>query len=142
VEQNLLKLNRVAGDRGQSPRKFNINGHVLIDQIAMDQLQDILHDFVDTERMLSHLAFFQPQAQATDDFAGALVFTYDLIKNFLDLGEVGAAVRKDTLRSLRVAEYGGERQAKLVRKRARKFAQRENAREVRHFVAVTRRLLF
>ena len=59
----------------------------------------------------------------------------------LDLGEVGAAVRKDPLRSLRVTEDGGERQAKLVRKRARKFAQRENARQVRHFVTVTRRLL-
>ena len=113
---------------GQIPSEFNINGDVLIDQVAMDQLQDILHDFVDTERMLLHLAFFQPLAQALDDFAGALVFAYDVIKDFAHLGEVGAAVRKDSLRSLRVAEDGAERQAKLVCNRARKFAQRRHAR--------------
>src|SRR4030095_4522392 len=98
-------------------------------EIAADQLQGIIYNFVDIDRTLLYLAFFQPQAQAMDDFAGALIFTCDFVKNFLDLGEVGAAVRKDPLRSLRVAEDGGERQAKLVRKRTKKIATSGNARE-------------
>ena len=35
-----------------------------------------------------------------------------------------------------------ERQGKLVRKRAREFAQHRHPREVRHLVAMTRRLQF
>src|SRR5436309_10047927 len=71
-----------------------------------------------------------------------IVFAYDVIKNVAHLGEVGVAAREEPLRSLRVAEDGGERQAKLVRKRAGKFAQRRHAREVRQLVALTRRLQF
>jgi hypothetical protein len=92
--------------------------------------------------MLPHLVFFQPLAQAADDFASAFVFAYDFIKNFLHRGEVGLAIRKNPLCSLRVTENSAERQAKLVRNRARKFAQRGNAREMRHLIALTRRLLF
>jgi hypothetical protein len=55
---------------------------------------------------------------------------------------VDLAVCEDPPRSLRVGEDGAERQAKLVRNRARKFAQRGNAREMRHLIALTRRLLF
>jgi hypothetical protein len=36
--------------------------------------------------MLLHVAFFQPLAQAVDDFAGAPVFAYDFIKNFPEIG--------------------------------------------------------
>jgi hypothetical protein len=71
--------------------------------------------------MLLHLAFFKPQPQAADDFAGALIFAYDVIKNFWQLSQVDGAVCEDPLRSLRIAENGAERQVKLVRNRARKF---------------------
>src|SRR5438046_9487672 len=108
----------------------------------MHQLQDILHNLVDTERMLLHLALFQQQAQAPDDFAGALVLADDVIENFAHLGDVGLAVGENSLRSLRVTKDGAERQVKFVGNRARKFAERGHAREVRQLVALTRRLLF
>src|SRR5206468_11859277 len=92
--------------------------------------------------MLLHLVFFQPLAQAVDDFGSALVFAYDVIKNGAHLGQIGMAIRQEPLRSLRVAENRAERQVKLVRDRARKFAQRGNAREMRQLVAMTRSLLF
>ena len=59
--------------------------------------------------MLLHFAFFQQQSQAADDFAGAFVFAYDFIKNFLNLGEVALAIREDSLGSLRITEDGAER---------------------------------
>src|SRR5262245_58940529 len=90
--------------------------------------------------MLLDLAFFQPQAQAADDLAGVLVFAYNVIKNFAQLVEIGIAVCEDPLCSLRVAENGAKRQVKLVRKRARKFAQRGHPREMRHLTTLTRRL--
>src|SRR6266481_7941433 len=120
VKQNLLKLNRVAGDRGQILREFKIHGDLLIQQIATHQLQNIAYNFVDTERMLLHLAFFQQKTQAADHFGSTLVFAYNFIKNFGKLGEVGVAVREDSLASLRVEEDGAEREVKFVRKRARK----------------------
>src|SRR5436309_10074090 len=92
--------------------------------------------------MLVYLVFFQPLAQAADDFGSALVFAYDVIKNGAHLGQIGMAIRQEPLRSLRVAENRTERQVKLVRDRARKFAQRGNAREMRHLVAMTRCLQF
>src|SRR5437867_11189028 len=92
--------------------------------------------------MLLHLVFFQPLAQAANDFGGARVFAYVVINNGAHLGLVGIAIRQDPLGSLRVAKNRAERQAKLVRNRARQFAQRGNAREMRQLVALTRRLLF
>src|SRR5205823_10224143 len=111
-------------------------------EIATEQSQDILHNVVDPERMLLHFAFFQPQTQAANDFASTFILAYHFIKNFAQFGVVDLAVCEDPLRSLRVAEDGAERQAKLVRNRARKFAQRGNAREMRQLVALTRRLQF
>src|SRR5437867_3282613 len=64
--------------------------------------------------MLLHLVFFQPLAQAADDFGGARVFAYDVINNGAHLGPVGIAIRQDPLGSLRVAKNRAERQAKLA----------------------------
>src|SRR2546421_1840379 len=96
-------------------------------EIATEQSQDILHNVVDPERMLLHFAFFQPQTQAANDFASTFILAYHFIKNFAQFGVVDLAVREDPLRSLRVAEDGAERQVKLVRNRARKFAQHRAA---------------
>src|SRR5207253_925524 len=74
VDQDLLMLHRVAGDGGQISRQFSIHTDVLTDEIGTDQLQDIPHNLVYTERMLLHLAFLQPQAQPANDFGGTLVF--------------------------------------------------------------------
>src|SRR5262249_26987274 len=116
------KLDRVAGDGGQIRRELSSHGDILTDEIRTDQVQDVLYNFVDTERIVLHPALFQPQAQPTDHFCGTLVFAYDVFKNFAHLGEVGIAVCEDPLGSLRVAEYGAEREVKLVRKRARELA--------------------
>src|SRR4029077_13045653 len=106
VDQDLLKLHRVAGDGRQISRQFSINTDVLTDEIGTDQLQDIPHNLVDTERMLLHLAFLQPQAQPTDDFGSVLVFADDVIKNFAKLGDVDAAIGEHSLGGLRIAENG------------------------------------
>src|SRR5262249_17631119 len=98
IDQNLLKLHRIAGDGRQIRRELRIHGDLLIYEIGADQLQDIAYNFVYTERTLLHFAFFKPQAQPTDHFCGVLVFAYDVIKNFAHLWEVGIAVCEHPLR--------------------------------------------
>ena len=137
-----MKLHRVANNAGQIPRELTIDDDLLMYEIATEQSQDILHNVVDPERMLLHFAFFQPQTQAANDFASTFILAYHFIKNFAQFGVVDLAVREDPLRSLRVAEDGAERQVKLVRNRARKFAQHRYAREMRHLIALTCRQLF
>src|SRR5262245_19558362 len=53
IDQDLLKLHRVADDGWQVPRELNSDNDVLIDEIGTDQLQNIPYHFVDAERMRS-----------------------------------------------------------------------------------------
>src|SRR5260370_41360846 len=110
----LLKVHRVAGDNGQISGQFGIDTYILTDEIGTHQLQDIPHDLVDRERLELHFAFLQPEAQAANDFGGALVFADDVIKNFAKLGDIDAAIGEHSLCSLRIAEDGAKRSVKLV----------------------------
>src|SRR5271165_1438694 len=98
VEQHLLELYVIAGGRRQMRCELDIHGDILIHQVASQQLEDALHQFIHLYRLKLHLAFIQQRAHPVNDFPGTPPILAYIAENCPKLVEIRRMLFEENLR--------------------------------------------
>ena len=90
VEHELLELHAIARNRRQIGSQFTDHGDAPPDEVGLDEVQHLLDDLVERERLQGHLAALEHGAQPLDDLARAAVRRHDVREDGLHLGNIRA----------------------------------------------------
>src|SRR5207247_4511940 len=78
VEDDLLELNAIGEDHGQSGRELEIDGHPPGGRVAPYQADHVLNAGIDVERSLVRVVLFEQGPQTVDHIDGSLVVGADV----------------------------------------------------------------
>src|ERR1700690_293231 len=134
VQQHLLQLDGVAVHGRNVFIDAQIDLNVALHKRPARKRHDIAHHFADIDSLKLGLAAQQQRAQTLDDLPGPTVVADDLLEYLAQLVHIERFARNHQLRSLRIAQYGGQRLLQLVRKRAGEFSQKGHARQMRQLL--------
>ena len=130
VEHQLLQLHAVAVDLRQVGRQAGAHVDIARHELAVQELQHVVHDMVQLGGDELLVGLFHQQAQMVDQLPGPLVGLDDLRQDGADLRDVGRVVRQKALRRLGIAQDGGQRLVQLVGERARELGERGHPRQM------------
>src|SRR5207248_7023175 len=118
IEQHLLKLNRIAANRGEAVGKTSAHRDILENQVAARERQDVRDQLVDSYGLHQSLTLLEERTKVIDDISGTPVVLHDVLKNLLDLFVISRPAGEKPGSGLSVAQNCSERLIEFVCKGA------------------------